>query len=88
MNSVVQGYPRVPACAHLTQAGRRRWVTGVQSARRSKSGQHARENLQSQVADGQRGVQLATGGFELARGQRALPQQRELHLRERALHAQ
>ena len=49
MNSVVQGYPRGPACARLTQAGRGRWVTRVQSARRSKLRQHAGENLQSQV---------------------------------------
>src|SRR6266581_1800602 len=37
--------PRAPR----TQAGGRRWVTRVQSARCSELGQHARENLQSQV---------------------------------------
>jgi hypothetical protein len=45
MNSVMQGYPPAPACAPLTQAGGRRWVTRVQRARRSELGQHARENL-------------------------------------------
>src|ERR1700690_1869753 len=49
MNRAMQGYPRVPACAPLSQAGGHRWVTRVQRARRSELGQHARENLQSEV---------------------------------------
>src|SRR3972149_4750875 len=49
VNRVAQGYPRAPACAPPTQAGRRRWVTRVRSTHGLELRQHAGENLQSQV---------------------------------------
>src|SRR5450759_3334546 len=49
INSTAEGYPPASVCAPLTQAGGRRWVTRIQCARRSELGQHACENLQSQV---------------------------------------
>src|SRR3990170_7367607 len=49
VNRVAQGYPRAPACAPHTQAGRRRWVTRVRSTHGLELREHAGENLQPQV---------------------------------------
>jgi hypothetical protein len=49
MKVAAQGYPRVRACALVSQAGTRRWVTRVGRAHRSEFRQHAGQDLQAQI---------------------------------------